>query len=81
MLSGFSGVQLYMILWTVARKALLSLGFSRLKYWSALHVLLQGIFLTQGLNMSILCLLHWQVGSLSLAPPRKPHNWYTHYEK
>ena len=31
---------------------------------------LQGIFLTPGSN---LCLLHWQVGSLSLAPPGKPH--------
>ena len=81
MLSGFSHVQLIMILWTVAQKSLLSLGFSRLEYWSGLHVLLQGIFLTQGLNMSILCLLYWQIGSLPLAPPRKPHNWYTHYEK
>ena len=32
------------------------------------HALLQGIFLTQGLNPSLLCLLHLQVGSLSLAP-------------
>ena len=31
--------------------------------------LLQGIFLTQELNPHILCLLHWQVGSLPLAPP------------
>ena len=29
----------------------------------------QGIFLTQGLNPSPLCLLHWQVGSVPLAPP------------
>ena len=33
------------------------------------HVLLQGIFPTQGLNPR---LLHWQVDSLSLAPPGKP---------
>ena len=33
---------------------------------------LQGIFLTQGLNLCLLCLLHWQAGSLSLAPPGKP---------
>ena len=33
------------------------------------HVLLQGIFLTQGSNPGLLCLLHWQVGSLPLAPP------------
>ena len=34
------------------------------------HVLLQGIFLTQGLNYCLLCLLHWWVGSLPLAPPK-----------
>ena len=33
------------------------------------HFLLLGIFLTQGLNLHVLCLLHWQVGSLSLVPP------------
>ena len=32
------------------------------------HALLQGIFLTQGSNLSLLSLLHWQVGSLPLAP-------------
>ena len=26
----------------------------------------------QGLNPHLLCLLHWQTGSLPLAPPRKP---------
>ena len=36
------------------------------------HALLQGIFLTQRLNWCLLCLLHWQVGSLPLAPPGKP---------
>ena len=30
------------------------------------HSLLQGIFLTQGLNPVLLCLLHWQAGSLPL---------------
>ena len=35
------------------------------------HSLLQGIFPTQGLNQSLLCLLHGQVASLSLAPPGK----------
>ena len=33
------------------------------------HALLQGIFLTQGLN---LCLMHWQAGSLLLAPSEQP---------
>ena len=36
------------------------------------HVLLQEIFPTQGLNPCLLCLLHWQVGSLLLEPPVKP---------
>ena len=36
------------------------------------HFLLQGIFLTQGLNLYLLHLLHWQADSLPLAPPGKP---------
>ena len=36
------------------------------------HALLLGIFLTQGLNPCLLSLLHWQKGSLPLAPPGKP---------
>ena len=40
------------------------------------HALLQGIFLTQGSNMHLLCLLCWQVGSLPLAPPGKPIYMY-----
>ena len=35
------------------------------------HFLLQGIFPTQGLSPSFLCLLHWQADSLPLAPPGK----------
>ena len=35
------------------------------------HFLLQGIFLTQESNLCLMCLLHWQVGSLALAPPAK----------
>ena len=34
----------------------LSMGFSRQEYWSGLHFLLQGIFLTQGLNPHFLCI-------------------------
>ena len=33
---------------------------------------LQGIFQTWGWDLHLLHLLHWQVGSLPLAPPRKP---------
>ena len=34
----------------------------------ACHALLQGIFPTQELNLSLLGLLHWQASSLPLAP-------------
>ena len=37
------------------------------------HALLQGIFLIQGMNPCLLRLLHWQAGSLPLAPPVKPN--------
>ena len=35
------------------------------------HFLLQGIFPTQGLNLCLLHLLHWEADSLPLAPPGK----------
>ena len=35
------------------------------------HALLQVIFLSQGLNLDLLCLLHLQADSLPLAPPAK----------
>ena len=38
------------------------------------HALLQGIFLNQGSNWYLLCLLHWQAGSLPLIPPGKPYS-------
>ena len=40
------------------------------------HFLLEGIFPTQGLNPSLLCLLPWQEGSLALVPPAKPRNYW-----
>ena len=42
------------------------MGFSRLEFWSQLQFL-QGIFLTQGLNLHLLRLLHWQVDPLPLS--------------
>ena len=48
MLSSFSRVQLVAIPWTVAHQIPLSMGFSRQKYWSQSHALLQETFLTQG---------------------------------
>ena len=49
-LSHFSHVGLWATLWTVAHQPPLSMGFSSQEYWSGLHGLLQGIFLTQGSN-------------------------------
>ena len=54
-----------MTLWAIARLAPLFMGFSRQEYWSGF----QSIFLTQGSNPSLLRLLHWQAGSIRLAPP------------
>ena len=36
------------------------------------NALLQGIFLIQGSNPGLSCLLHWQVSSLALVLPGKP---------
>ena len=40
--------------WTVAHQAPLSMEFSWQEYWSGNHSLLQGIFPTQGSNLSLL---------------------------
>ena len=48
------------------------MGFSRQEYWNGLPCPPPAIFLTQGLNPCLLCLLHWQAGSFPLAPPGKP---------
>ena len=40
--------------WTGVCQAPLSMGFSRQEYWSGLHFLLQGVFLTQELNPGFL---------------------------
>ena len=43
------------------QQAPLSMGVPRQGHWSGLPFLLQRIFLTQGLNPCLWCLLHWQV--------------------
>ena len=48
------------------------LNFNSKHIGAGCHFLLQGIFLTQGSNLCLLCLLHWQVGSLWLMPRGKP---------
>ena len=69
-----SYAQLFVTPWTVAHQASLSMEFSREEYWSGLPFPTPGIFLTQGLNPHLLCLLYSQAYSLPLAPPGKPHN-------
>jgi len=49
------------------------MGFFRQEYWSGCPCPSPGIFPTQGLNLHLLHLLHWQAGSLPLAPPGKLH--------
>ena len=66
----FSRVQLFVTPWTVALQAPLSMGFSRQEYWSGLPCPPPGVFPTQGSNPCLLHLLHWQAGSLPLAPGR-----------
>ena len=44
-----------------------SMGFSRQGYSVGCRALLQGIFPTQVWDPGLLCLLHWQAGSLPLA--------------
>ena len=63
MLSCFSHVQLFVTPWTVAWQASLSTGFSRQEYCP--H---PGVFPTQETKPHLLHLLHWQEGSLPLAP-------------
>ena len=71
MLSCFSHVQLFATPWTVAHQAPLW-DSPRKNTRVGCHFLLQGIFLTHGLNPRLLHLLHWQADSLPLGPPGKP---------
>ena len=52
--------------WTVPYQAPMPIGFSRQEYWSGLPFPPQGIFPTQGSNLSLQHLLHWQRDSFPL---------------
>ena len=74
MLSHFSRVLLFAMLWTVVCQAPLSMGFSRQKYWSGLPCPSPGDLPNLGIEPSSpVSLLYWQAGSLPLAPPVKPN--------
>ena len=53
-------------------QAPVSVEFSRQNTGVGYHFLFQGIFLTQGQNTYLFCLLNWQAGSLPLVSPGKP---------
>ena len=74
-LSYLSRVLLFATPWTIALQALCAWDSSGKNIGVGCHALLQGIF-TQGLNPHLLCLLHWQTGSLPTAPPGKTTNNY-----
>ena len=68
-----SHVHLFVTPWTTAHRLLCPWNSPGKNTGVSCHALLQGIFLTQGSNTYLLCLLHWQVGSLPLVPPGKSH--------
>ena len=72
MLIHFSSVRLFAAPMDCSPQTSLSVGFFSQTTGVGCHALLQGIFLTQRLNPRLLCLLHWQAGSLPLAPSGKP---------
>ena len=61
-----SRVRLFETPWIVACQAPLSMGFSRQDYWTGSPLPTPGELPTQGSNLSLLHLLHWQAGSLPL---------------
>ena len=67
----FIRVLFFVTSYTVAQQALLSMELSRQEYWSGLQLPFPGIFPTQGLNLCLLSLLHWQVDSLPPEPQGK----------
>ena len=71
-LSCSSHVQLLATPWTVAHRLLCPWDHTGKSTGVDCRALLQGIFLTQGWNLCLLRLLHWQAGSFPLAPPEKP---------
>ena len=70
----FSHIWLFMTLWTVANQTSLSQDSSGKNSGVGCCSLFQGIFSTQGLNLCLSPILHWQVGFLPLAPSGKPIN-------
>ena len=69
-----SRVRLFVTPWTVAAGLLCLWNFAGKNTGVGCYFLLQGIFLTQGLNPRLLCLQCWQVDSLPLCYLGSPIN-------
>ena len=72
----FSYARLCATLWAVACQAPLSMGFCRQEYWSRLSCPPPRDLPDPGFEPTPLCILHWQAGSLPLAPAGKPTGLY-----
>ena len=75
MLNYFTCVQLFVTLWIVAHQTPLSMGFSWQEFQGGLPCFPPGDLPTQGSNLRLLSLLHWQVDSLPVAPPIMSQIW------
>ena len=60
-------------------RLLCPLNFSGKNTGVGCHFLLPGIFLTQELNLGLLCLLHSQADSFTTEPPGKPYSLCHNY--
>ena len=76
MLNHFSCVLLFATRWTVPARLLCLWDSPGKNAGVGCHVLFQVNFLTQGSNPYLLCLPHWQVGSLPPALPRTVEIYY-----
>ena len=80
-----SHVWLFVTLWTVTHQSSLSVGFSKHKYWSGLSFPPPGDIPNPGIEINLLCLLHWQgdylpvrhQGSLAESKNKKQMNLFT----
>ena len=67
-----SRVRLFVIPRTIVCRLLCPWDFPSRNTGVGCHGLLQGVFLTQGSNLCLSGLLHWQAGSLPVLPFGKP---------
>ena len=72
-LSCLSRVWLFVTVCTVAHQVHLSLRFFKQDYWTGVPCPPQEDIQDPGIEPTSLCLLDWQVDSLPLASPGKPH--------